>query len=368
MYNEEAQTRANHKYSLRRLRNRVNSSSKHVLSPYCSEDRKQDMLNRIDSTTRSLRSSYNTRACESKCVPGVRTSPRRLRVRTKKINYEERKPTFQQEGEELGELGVGVGMNKSTNLSTSPLNYKKSPVQNHRSGNLSYGVGSGGAGIFGKDYDEDEIQKPVLQYNQCVKQVKFLPKDLQEKSRDILQMHLENKDFPELPPLSFNKVDFDDVIGHDEHIRTLKEMLKISLTYPEFSKKGLDISKGVLFYGPPGTGKTMTARALASSCSTPDHPVSFFFCSCADIQSKWFGESEKHLKQLFEQAKASEPSILFFDEIDGLTPTRSSGENAHYNTIVNTLLTLMDGLKGRGICFLSFGSRAGAHLYSCFSL
>lgn len=290
------------------------------------------------------RTSYGTHGADTSSVSGTRTSPRRLRVRTKKINYEERKPTIQLEDE----LDAAIDLNKALNQNAQPAGYKKPSYQTHRQGSLSYGVGSGGAGIFGKDYEEEEVQRPILQYNQCVRQIKLLPKELQEKSRDILQMHLENRDFPELPPFNFKKVDFDDIVGHDEHVCTLKEMMKISLMYPELSNRGLDIAKGILFYGPPGTGKTMTARALASSCSTPDHPVSFFFCSCADVQSKWFGESEKHLKQLFEQAKASEPSILFFDEIDGLTPTRSSGENAHYNTIVNTLLMLMDGLKGRG--------------------
>ena len=73
-----------------------------------------------------------------------------------------------------------------------------------------------------------------------------------------------------------------------------------------------------MYTGPPGTGKTMMARALANSCSTVGRPVAFFMRKGADILSKWVGESERQLRLLFEQAKAWQPSIIFFDEIDGL--------------------------------------------------
>lgn len=72
-----------------------------------------------------------------------------------------------------------------------------------------------------------------------------------------------------------------------------------------------------MFHGPPGTGKTLMARALATSCSTTGRPVAFFMRKGADVLNKWVGESERQLRLLFEQAKAWQPSIIFFDEIDG---------------------------------------------------
>lgn len=102
-------------------------------------------------------------------------------------------------------------------------------------------------------------------------------------------------------------------------------MVAFPIQYPEiFSQFGINSPKGVLFHGPPGTGKTLVARALASSCSTSTKPVAFFVRKGADILSKWVGESERQLRLLFEQAKAWQPSIIFFDEIDGLAPVRSS--------------------------------------------
>lgn len=92
----------------------------------------------------------------------------------------------------------------------------------------------------------------------------------------------------------------------------------------------------------------MMARALASSCSTSSRPVAFFMRKGADVLNKWVGESERQLRLLFEQAKAWQPSIIFFDEIDGLAPVRSSKQDQIHASIVSTLLSLMDGLDNRG--------------------
>ncbi|RHY30541.1 hypothetical protein DYB25_008612, partial [Aphanomyces astaci] len=98
---------------------------------------------------------------------------------------------------------------------------------------------------------------------------------------------------------------------------------------------------GVLFYGPPGTGKTLVARALANS--TGNQRITFYMRKGADCLSKWVGEAERQLRVLFEQAKKTEPSIIFFDEIDGLTPVRSAKQDQIHASIVSTLLALMDG-------------------------
>ncbi|XP_064412420.1 ATPase family AAA domain-containing protein 2B [Latimeria chalumnae] len=144
-------------------------------------------------------------------------------------------------------------------------------------------------------------------------------------------------------------VRFDSVGGLSHHIHALKEMVVFPLLYPEvFEKFKIQPPRGCLFYGPPGTGKTLVARALANECSQGDRKVSFFMRKGADCLSKWVGESERQLRLLFDQAYLMRPSIIFFDEIDGLAPVRSSRQDQIHSSIVSTLLALMDGLDNRG--------------------
>jgi len=132
-------------------------------------------------------------------------------------------------------------------------------------------------------------------------------------------------------------------------VRALTEMIVFPLVYPEFfANFKMDAPRGVLFYGPPGTGKTLVARALANECSKAGKHVSFFMRKGADCVSKWIGESERMLRLLFDQAYKMRPSIIFFDEIDGLAPVRSSRTDSNYSSIVSTLLAMMDGLDSRG--------------------
>eukprot|EP00884_Botryococcus_braunii_P011238 jgi/Botrbrau1/20114/Bobra.0173s0017.1 len=126
-------------------------------------------------------------------------------------------------------------------------------------------------------------------------------------------------------------------------------MIFLPLVYPElFDRFNVTPPRGVLFYGPPGTGKTLVARCLAASASRSGRKVSFFMRKGADVLSKWVGEAERQLRLLFEEAARRQPSIIFFDEIDGLAPVRSSKQEQIHNSIVSTLLALMDGLDSRG--------------------
>ncbi|XP_053192923.1 ATPase family AAA domain-containing protein 2B [Scomber japonicus] len=146
-----------------------------------------------------------------------------------------------------------------------------------------------------------------------------------------------------------SSVKFDSVGGLSTHLQSLKEMVVFPLLYPEvFEKFKIQPPRGCLFYGPPGTGKTLVARALANECSQGDKKVSFFMRKGADCLSKWVGESERQLRLLFDQAYLMRPSIIFFDEIDGLAPVRSSRQDQIHSSIVSTLLALMDGLDSRG--------------------
>ncbi|XP_075215507.1 ATPase family AAA domain-containing protein 2B-like isoform X2 [Lycorma delicatula] len=154
----------------------------------------------------------------------------------------------------------------------------------------------------------------------------------------------------DVDPISLDtSIRFSHVGGLEEHVRCLQEMVVFPMLYSEvFSKFHIAPPKGVLFHGPPGTGKTLIARALANECSQGDRKVSFFMRKGADCLSKWVGESERQLRLLFEQAHQSRPSIIFFDEIDGLAPVRSAKQDQIHASIVSTMLALMDGLDDRG--------------------
>ncbi|OAX83061.1 hypothetical protein ACJ72_02579 [Emergomyces africanus] len=144
-------------------------------------------------------------------------------------------------------------------------------------------------------------------------------------------------------------VNFDSVGGLQGHIDQLKEMVALPLLYPEiFQRFHIVPPRGVLFHGPPGTGKTLLARALASSVSSEGRKVTFYMRKGADALSKWVGEAERQLRLLFDEARKTQPSIIFFDEIDGLAPVRSSKQEQIHASIVSTLLALMDGMDGRG--------------------
>ena len=144
-------------------------------------------------------------------------------------------------------------------------------------------------------------------------------------------------------------VDFSKIGGLEGHIDQLKEMVQMPLLYPElFTKFHVTPPRGVLFHGPPGTGKTLLARALAAQVSSGGRKITFYMRKGADALSKWVGEAERQLRLLFEEARKTQPSIIFFDEIDGLAPVRSSKQEQIHASIVSTLLALMDGMDGRG--------------------
>ncbi|XP_039974151.1 ATPase family AAA domain-containing protein 2-like isoform X2 [Xiphias gladius] len=171
---------------------------------------------------------------------------------------------------------------------------------------------------------------------------------------DLLGIHKDRTkigaSLADVDPMQIDRtVRFDSIGGLSRHISALKEMVVFPLLYPEvFERFKIQPPRGCLFYGPPGTGKTLVARALANECSQGERQVSFFMRKGADCLSKWVGESERQLRLLFDQAYQMRPSIIFFDEIDGLAPVRSSRQDQIHSSIVSTLLALMDGLDGRG--------------------
>ncbi|KAJ3558439.1 hypothetical protein NPX13_g9708 [Xylaria arbuscula] len=160
----------------------------------------------------------------------------------------------------------------------------------------------------------------------------------------------DHKALADADPLGVDlTVNFSQVGGMEGHIEQLKEMVQLPLLYPEmFMRFHVTPPRGVLFHGPPGTGKTLLARALANSVGFGGRKITFYMRKGADALSKWVGEAEKQLRLLFEEARKTQPSIIFFDEIDGLAPVRSSKQEQIHASIVSTLLALMDGMDGRG--------------------
>ncbi|XP_070160940.1 ATPase family AAA domain-containing protein 2-like [Polyergus mexicanus] len=139
--------------------------------------------------------------------------------------------------------------------------------------------------------------------------------------------------------------DFSCIGGLEKHIRIVKEMVLFPLMYGDvYAKFNLRPPRGLLFYGPPGTGKTLVASALATECSNSERKVSFISRKGSDCLSKWVGESEKKLEKIFSLAQQTKPCIIFFDEVDGLAPVRSSRQDFVHASVVSTLLALMDGL------------------------
>ncbi|UIJ45702.1 CDC48 family AAA ATPase [Sphingomonas cannabina] len=138
-------------------------------------------------------------------------------------------------------------------------------------------------------------------------------------------------------------VTYDDVGGMAATIDQLREMVELPLRYPElFQRLGVDPPKGVLLHGPPGTGKTRLARAVAN-----ESDASFFLINGPEIMGSAYGESEKRLREVFEEAAANAPSIVFIDEIDSIAPKRGQVQGEAEKRLVAQLLTLMDGLEAR---------------------
>ncbi|MBW8754447.1 MAG: CDC48 family AAA ATPase [Sphingomonadales bacterium] len=143
--------------------------------------------------------------------------------------------------------------------------------------------------------------------------------------------------------LSRAGLNYDDVGGMGDTIRQLREMVELPLRYPElFTRLGVDPPRGVLLHGPPGTGKTMLARAVAN-----ESEASFFTINGPEIMGSGYGESEKALREVFEEAAKSAPSIVFIDEVDSIAPKRTQVHGEAEKRLVAQLLTLMDGLHTR---------------------
>ncbi|XP_068701398.1 ATPase family gene 2 protein homolog A-like isoform X1 [Montipora foliosa] len=141
--------------------------------------------------------------------------------------------------------------------------------------------------------------------------------------------------------VSRRKVTFDLIGGLQEQVKLVREMIELPLKHPDmFTSYGIPLPRGVLLYGPPGTGKTLIAQAVASESGA------YFICiNGPDVLSRYFGETEARLRDIFHEAHERAPSIVFIDELDALCPKRDKVQNEFEKRVVATLLTLMDGAK-----------------------
>lgn len=159
---------------------------------------------------------------------------------------------------------------------------------------------------------------------------------------DGTQIEISDKPAKELP--SIPRVSYEDIGGLGDEVRKVREMIELPLRHPEiFERLGVDAPKGVLLHGPPGTGKTLLAKALASETNANFHTI-----SGPEIISKFYGESEKRLRDIFKAAEENAPSIILIDEIDSIAPKREEVTGEVEKRVVAQLLAVMDGLKTRG--------------------
>ena len=169
------------------------------------------------------------------------------------------------------------------------------------------------------------------------------------------QIHISESEFKEgeqIPDISY-----EDIGGLKSEIEQIREMIELPIRHPEvFERLGIGAPKGVLLTGPPGTGKTLLAKAVASETE-----ANFYNIAGPEIVSKFYGESEKQLRNIFEQANKNAPSIIFIDEVDSIAPNREESQGEVERRIVSTLLTMMDGLKSRGqVVVIAATNRADA--------
>jgi transitional endoplasmic reticulum ATPase len=196
-------------------------------------------------------------------------------------------------------------------------------------GNLSDmfgGMGFGGGGV-------QQIRFVVSNINPSV------PCIITENTEVVLShkpVEVSEENIPE--------INYEDIGGLTEEVKKVREMVEVPLKHPEvFERLGIEPPKGVLLHGPPGTGKTLLAKAVAN-----ESEANFILLNGPEIMSKFYGESEKKIRDIFEDAEKNAPSIIFIDEIDSIAPKREDSSGEVERRVVSQLLTMMDGLQSRG--------------------
>src|SRR3989344_4904745 len=177
--------------------------------------------------------------------------------------------------------------------------------------------------------------------------LKFIVVDASPKQALIVTETTEIKVNPKAVDVieeSIPEVTYEDIGGLKEEVKKIREMVELPLRHPEiFKRLGIEPPAGVLLHGPPGCGKTLLAKAVAN-----ESEAHFILVNGPEIMNKYYGESEKRIRQLFEDAEKNAPAIIFIDEIDAIAPKREDVHGELERRVVAQLLSMMDGLKNRG--------------------
>ncbi len=180
-----------------------------------------------------------------------------------------------------------------------------------------------------------------------VSQLRFLVVNTNPNQPVIITENTEvmlNPKAVEIEEENIPEITYEDIGGLSDEIKKIREMVEIPIKHPEiFQKLGIEPPKGVLLHGPPGTGKTLLAKAVAN-----ESEANFILLNGPEVMSKFYGESEKKIRQIFEDAEKNAPSIIFIDEIDAIAPKREDVSGEVERRVVSQILTMMDGLKSRG--------------------
>jgi len=215
-------------------------------------------------------------------------------------------------------------------------------VQRRRDLFSEMGLGEGFGDMFG-----EELGNIFGNLGGGITQIKFIVVNSTPTQPVIITENTQVALNPKAVEVSDEKIpeiNYEDIGGLQEEIKKIREMVEIPLKHPEiFEKLGIDPPKGVLLHGPPGTGKTLLAKAVANESDSH-----FILLNGPEIMSKFYGESEKKIRDIFEEAEKNAPSIIFIDELDAIAPKREDVSGEVERRVVSQILTMMDGLKSRG--------------------
>ena len=215
-------------------------------------------------------------------------------------------------------------------------------VQRRRDLFSEMGLGEGLGDMFG-----EEMNNIFGNLGGGVAQIKFMVVNTSPNQPVIITENTEvvlNPKAVDISDEKFSEINYEDIGGLTEEIKKIREMVEIPIKHPEiFHKLGVEAPKGVLLHGPPGTGKTLLAKAVATETD-----ANFILLNGPEIMSKFYGESEKKIRDIFEEAEKTAPAIIFIDEIDAIAPKREDVQGEVERRVVSQLLTIMDGLKSRG--------------------
>ena len=201
--------------------------------------------------------------------------------------------------------------------------------------------------MFGPEFNEMLNQSGLFGHGAGIMQIRFMVVSTSPNRPCIIGENTKitlNPKAVDMTEETIPSITYEDIGGLKEEVKKVRELVELPLKRPEiFSRLGIEPPKGVLLYGPPGTGKTLLAKAVAN-----ESDAHFILLNGPEIMSKFYGESEKKIREIFDEAEKNSPSIIFIDEIDSLAPKREDSNGEVERRVVSQLLTMMDGLKSRG--------------------